>query len=81
MLRTLILTLAIAAPGAAMAEPVQFPDAARGAEVRGDDGVVVGRVAHVERNARGDIVSAEIPGLEPADAPAQVVVARNDGST
>lgn len=78
MLRTLVLTLAIVAPGVAMAQPAQFPDAARGAEVRGDDGTVIGRVGRVERNARGEIVSAEIAGLEPADAPIPVLVARND---
>lgn len=47
--------------------------------VRGDDGAVIGRVASVERNAEGQIVAAEIPGLEPADAPADaVLVAEND---
>ncbi len=66
MLRTLVLALVLAAP-AASAE--QFRESAVGIEVRGDDGVVIGEVLSVERNADGDIVAAEIAGLEPADAP------------
>jgi hypothetical protein len=34
-----------------------------------DDGVVLGRVGRVERNAEGRIVAVEIEGLEPGDAP------------
>ena len=68
MLRTLAFALAIGLPGLAVAE--QFPQSAQGVEVRGDDGSVVGRVSSVERNAEGEIVAVEIPGLEPGDAPA-----------
>ena len=67
MLRTLAFALMIGLPGLSAAE--QFPQSARDVEVRGDDGSVVGRVSAVERNADGDIVAVEIPGLEPADAP------------
>ena len=66
MLRILALAVMLAAP-AASAE--QFRDSAIGVEVRADDGTVLTRVAAVERNARGEIVAAELPGLEPADAP------------
>jgi len=66
MLRSLVIALAIGAP-AASAE--QFRESAVGVEVRSDDGTVVGEVAAVERNADGEIVSVEIEGLEPADAP------------
>ncbi len=66
MLRTLVLALVMAAP-AASAE--QFRESALGVEVRGDDGVTLGEVTAVERNAEGEIVSVEIAGLEPADAP------------
>ncbi|MBL8546955.1 MAG: hypothetical protein JNL81_10860 [Hyphomonadaceae bacterium] len=68
MLRTLVFALAIGLPGVAAAE--QFPHAAQGVEVRGEDGTVIGRVSSVERNADGEIVAVEIPGLEPGDAPA-----------
>ncbi|MEZ5956665.1 MAG: hypothetical protein R3C27_05565 [Hyphomonadaceae bacterium] len=72
MLRTLcftpIFTLAIGLPGLAAAE--RFLQSALDAEVRGHDGTVIGRVAAVERNADGEIVAVEIPGLEPGDAPA-----------
>jgi hypothetical protein len=67
MLRTLAFALAIGLPGLAAAE--QFPQSAQDVEVRGDDGSVIGRVAAVERNADGDIVAVEIPGMEPGDAP------------
>ncbi len=67
MLRTLAFALMIGLPGLAVAE--QFPQSAQDVEVRGDDGSVIGRVAAVERNAEGDIVAMEIPGLEPGDAP------------
>jgi hypothetical protein len=66
MLRPLIFALLLAAPSAS-AE--QFRDSAIGVEVRGDSGAVLGEVTAVERNADGEIVAAEIPGLEPADAP------------
>jgi hypothetical protein len=66
MLRMLVLALVLAAP-AASAE--QFPDSAIGAPVMGDDGMMLAEVTAVERNADGQIVAAEIPGLEPADAP------------
>ena len=66
MLRPLIFALLLAAPSAS-AE--QFQDSAIGVEVRGDSGAVLGEVTAVERNADGEIVAAEIPGLEPADAP------------
>ncbi len=67
MLRTLVFALAIGMPGLAGAD--QFPQSAQDVEVRGHDGTVVGRVSAVERNADGDIVAVEIPGLEPGDAP------------
>lgn len=66
MLRTLVLALVLAAP-AASAE--QFRESALGVEVIGDDGVRLGEVTAVERNANGEIVAVEIAGLEPADAP------------
>ncbi|MBX3510372.1 MAG: hypothetical protein KF700_04165 [Hyphomonadaceae bacterium] len=69
MLRTLLLAAVLALPaGTALAE--QFPESALHAEVRADNGVVVGRVEAVERDARGRIVAAEISGQEPASAPA-----------
>ncbi|MFN3465791.1 MAG: hypothetical protein ACK4X1_17125 [Terricaulis sp.] len=67
MLRTLAFALIIGLPGLAAAE--QFPNSAQNVDVRGHDGTVIGRVAAVERNAEGDIVAVEIPGLEPGDAP------------
>lgn len=67
MLRTLVLALALGAPGVAAAD--QFPQSALGAPVVSDTGAVVGRVNAVERNANGDIVAAEIDGLEPPSAP------------
>lgn len=66
MLRTIIVALALGAP---MASAQEISESAVGIEVRGDDGTVIGEVAAVERNARGEIVAAEIEGLEPADAP------------
>ncbi len=70
MLRTLVFVLALAAPGVAFAQQQgQFPESAVGAEVRGDDGGVLGHVGHVERDADGRIVAVEIAGLEPGDAP------------
>jgi hypothetical protein len=67
MLRTLAFALMIGLPGLAAAE--QFPQSAQDLEVRGHDGTVIGRVTAVERNADGDVVAMEIPGLEPGDAP------------
>ncbi len=67
MLRTLAFVLMLGAPSVAMAD--QFPQSANGTVVRGHDGAELGRVASVERNANGDVVAAEIPGLEPGDAP------------
>ena len=66
MLRSMMLALALGLPSAAAAE--QFPQTAMDVEVRSDTGAVVGRVAAVERNAEGDIVAVEIPGLEPGSA-------------
>ena len=72
MLRTLVFALALTLPSLAGAQQMreQFPDSPLGMEVRGHDGAALGRVASVERNARGNIVAVEIPGLEPGDAPA-----------
>jgi hypothetical protein len=67
MLRTLAFVLTIGLPGFAAGE--QFPHSAQDVEVRADDGSVIGRISAVERNADGDIVAVEIPGLEPGDAP------------
>jgi hypothetical protein len=67
MLRTLVIALALGAPGLASAQ--QFPESAVGIPVVGDDGTVIGRVEAVERDANGRIVSAEISGLEPGNAP------------
>ncbi|MBX3429344.1 MAG: hypothetical protein KF779_07165 [Hyphomonadaceae bacterium] len=71
MLRTLafapLFALAIALPGVAAAE--QFPHSALDVRVAGDDGSTIGHVSSVERNAEGEIVAVEIPGLEPGDAP------------
>jgi len=82
MLRTLVIALALGAPGAALAQD-QFRDSAIDAEVVGDRGEVVGRVDHVERDARGRIVAAEVGGLEPAGAPyvPRDLVASNDVET
>ena len=78
MLRTLILALALAAPGVAMAD--QFPDSVLHAEIRTDTGEVVGRVDAVERDAQGRVVAIESEALEPADAPAarDLVAERRD---
>jgi hypothetical protein len=67
LLRALVFAFAIAGPSLAAAQ--QAPDPVVGMDVRGEGGRVIGRVAAVERNAEGRIVAAEIPGLEPADAP------------
>lgn len=83
MLRTLTFALALALPVMAEAQPTQaqFPQSAIGAEVRGADGVVLGEVTAVERNEAGEIVAAEIPGLEPEDAPRPMIVAENSAQT
>jgi hypothetical protein len=73
MLRTLAFILALGAPSLAMAE--QFPASPLGQQVRGDDGTVIGRITAVERDADGNIIAVEIPGLEPADAPEERLVA------
>jgi hypothetical protein len=67
MLRTLVLAIALAAPGVAAAE--QFPQSALNAPVVADNGVVVGRVNAVERDGQGRIVAVEVDGLEPPSAP------------
>lgn len=67
MLRTLVIALALGAPGVAAAD--QFPQSALGAPVVSDTGAVVGRVNAVERDRNGDVVAAEIDGLEPPSAP------------
>ena len=82
MLRTLIFALATAAPSLALAQqaPNQFPESPLGQDVRGDDGAIIGRVTAVARNERGDVEAVEMPGLEPADAPSNELVAeRSDG--
>ena len=72
MLRTLAFILALTVPTYAGAQQMreQFPNSPLGLEVRGHDGTVLGRVTNVERDGHGNIVSVEIPGLEPGDAPA-----------
>ena len=72
MLRTLVFILALTVPTFAGAQQMreQFPNSPLGLEVRGHDGTVLGRVTNVERDGHGNIVSVEIPGLEPGDAPA-----------
>lgn len=67
MLRTLAFALIIGFPALASAE--QFPRAASETVVRGHDGAALGRVAGVEYDADGNVIAAEIPGLEPGDAP------------
>lgn len=70
MLRLIAFALALSAPALARAQPAdQFPQSAIGVEVRAHDGATLGVVTSAERNAEGDLVAAEIPGLEPADAP------------
>jgi len=68
MLRTIFVALVLAVPGLASAQE-QFPQSALHAEIRGHDGRVLSRVTAVERNADGEVVAIEAPGLEPADAP------------
>lgn len=72
MVRTLVIAAlmgAFALPGLAAAEE-NSAVSLRDMEVRADDGTSLGRVGSVERNARGQVVSVQIAGLEPADAPA-----------
>ena len=70
MLITAFAAFAISAPSFAHAEPRN--ESPVGMEVRSDDGTtVLGRVASVQRDRSGRIVSADIPGLEPADAPSR----------
>ena len=76
MLRTLAFILALGAPSLALAE--QFPESPLGQEVRGHDGTVLGRITGVERDADGNIVAIEVPGLEPGDAPEESLVAERD---
>jgi hypothetical protein len=76
MVRTLLLAFVLALPTMASAE--QFPESALHAPVRAHDGTVLGRVSAVERNAEGDIVAVEIPGLEPPDAPGPALVAERE---
>lgn len=74
MLRTLAFVLMLGAPSLGLAQQ-QFPESPLGQEVRGHDGTVLGRVTSVERDADGNVVAVEIPGLEPPDAPNQALVA------
>ncbi|HVY85359.1 MAG TPA: hypothetical protein VG943_09510 [Caulobacterales bacterium] len=67
MLRTMLLACVLALPGLAAAQ--DFPNAAVGAEVKADDGTVLGHVRQVTRDRHGHVVSAALPN-EPADAPA-----------
>ncbi len=69
MLRTLVLAPFIALALATPAMADDFPESALHAPVVADNGVVVGRVAAVERDASGRIIAAEIPGQEPPSAP------------
>lgn len=76
MLRSacLVLTLALlCACGRAADDPI-------GMAVINEDGVVLGQVASVERDGAGRIIAAEIPGLEPADAPEGEMVAEEAGA-
>jgi hypothetical protein len=65
MLRAAIFLLCVGVVSACgnAADPVV------GAVVRGDDGAVLGHVGAIERDGYGNIIAAEIEGLEPADAP------------
>ncbi len=79
MLRTLIFALAVASLGlSGLAAAEDFPHAVVGSDVRGDHGVIIGRVTAVERDRHGNIIAVEIPGAEPPDAVAPQVVAHND---
>lgn len=80
MLRTLVFALALGLPGIAAAD--QFPDSAIGAEVVADNGEVVGRVDHIERDGDGRVVAVEAGALEPASAPyaSRELVAENSAN-
>lgn len=69
MLRTLICASALLAfAGAASAE--ELPATPMGLEIVSDDGVTLGRVSSVERNAQGRIVALGAQGMDaPAEAP------------
>ena len=68
MLKALVISVCLLAPGAAWAQ-----DQVVGMVVRTDEGVQIGRVADVERDAEGRIISASFEGLEaPADTPYQI---------
>lgn len=67
MLRTLAFALVLACPTFAQGE--EFSHSPLHQSVRSHDGRIVGRVERVIRDADGNIVGVEIPGLEPADAP------------
>lgn len=67
MLRSLLFALVLGAPTLAAAE--QFPEFVLHAEIRGDDGVLIGRVEFVERDRSGRVVAVEAPAIEPAEAP------------
>ena len=86
MLRTLSFALtaaafALAAPGAAFAEP--RADEVQHLEIRSEaNGAVQGRVRNVERNREGRIVSIAADGLEaPADAPPYIMAPRHGPET
>ncbi len=67
MLRTLVVAVALLAPGYAMAE--QLPESPMGLPVRAEGNVTLAQIEAVERNAAGQITAVQAPGLEPADAP------------
>ncbi|MES1202058.1 MAG: hypothetical protein ABUS57_11495 [Pseudomonadota bacterium] len=66
MLRTMVVACALVLPGLAAAQ--DFPQAVTGMEVKAEDGAVIGHVAQATRNRHGRVVSASIPGAEPASA-------------
>jgi hypothetical protein len=69
MLRNALIALLILTPVPAPAQD----EPARGMAVVGDDGRPLARVADVERDAEGRIVSVAFDGLDaPADAPTQI---------
>jgi hypothetical protein len=81
MLRTMLIACALGAamPAAAFAEQARQPV---GLEVRDEQtGAVSGRVADVQRDERGRIVSVRVQGLEaPASAPMYVLAPRPPAS-
>jgi hypothetical protein len=66
----------------AVAAGKDYPSAIVGLPVHSDNGVVIGRVSAVTRDRAGNVVSVEIPGLEPPSAASLrgAVIARNDAS-